>query len=53
MLELAAMAWNRSVAVYRLCFALLTYAAVVTQSVGNGANFDPVNYFSYFTLTAT
>jgi hypothetical protein len=38
--------------VYRLLFALLTLAAIITQavSVARIGIFDPVSYFSYFTI---
>lgn len=49
MIEPAVVAWRPTVAVVRLGFALLTIAAIVVQAAGN-ANFDPVNYFSYFTI---
>jgi len=40
------------VAVYRLGFGLLTVAAIVTQlvSLSGTGTFDPVNYFTYFTI---
>ena len=43
------MVWRPTVAVVRLGFALLTVAAIVVQAANN-PNFDPVNYFSYFTI---
>ena len=47
--EPALVTWRPMVAVLRLGFALLTIAAIVVQA-SSSANFDPVNYFSYFTI---
>ena len=49
MIEPAFVTWRPTVAAVRLGFALLTFAAIVVQAASN-ANFDPVNYFSYFTI---
>lgn len=48
-IEPAFVALRPTTAVVRLGFALLTIAAIVVQAASN-ANFDPVNYFSYFTI---
>lgn len=49
MIEPALVQWRPTVAAVRLGFALLTIAAIVVQAASS-ANFDPVNYFSYFTI---
>lgn len=49
MLETALVAWRPTVAVVRLGFAVLTIAAIVVQAASS-PSFDPVNYFSYFTI---
>ena len=49
MVEPAVVAWRPTDAAVRLGFALLTITAIIVQAASN-ANFDPVNYFSYFTI---
>lgn len=43
------MATRSTVAAVRLGFAILTIVAIIVQAASN-AGFDPVNYFSYFTI---
>ena len=46
------MARRSVIALYRLGFGLLTVAAIITQlvSLASSGTFDPVNYFTYFTI---
>ena len=46
------MAWQSAIPIYRLGFGLLTVVAITTQlvSLAGSGTFDPVNYFTYFTI---